>query len=165
MRDSKRNQSKIWYALRNVISEKDEWGNTKNVTTYGSPIELKISVSANKGEAAAQAFGADLQYDREMVTHNMACPIDEYSRLWIDEISIFAKDKVTSDGNSIVFDISGLKTSSENSTLKIESSALDAKENGEIVDVSVFKRHNYEVVAVSKSLNCIRYAIRRVNVS
>jgi hypothetical protein len=25
--------------------------------------------------------------------------------------------------------------------------------------------HNYEVAAVSRSLNCIRYAIRRVNVS
>lgn len=116
MRDSKRNQSKIWYALRNVSSEQDAWGNTKNVTAYGSPIELKISVSANKGEAAAQAFGADLQYDREMVTHNMACPIDEYSRLWLD---------------------------------------------GRLIT----ETHNYEVVAVSKSLNCIRYAIRRVNVS
>lgn len=116
MRDSEKNKVQIWYALRNVRAEKDEWGNTKDVTTYSAPLGFKISVSANKGEASAQAFGADLKYDREMVTHDMSCPIDEYSRLWLD-----GRD--------------GVET------------------------------HNYEVVAVSKSLNCIRYAIRRVNVS
>jgi hypothetical protein len=46
----------------------------------------------------------------------MSCPIDEYSRLWLD---------------------------------------------GRTTD----KPHNYVVVAVSKSLNSIRYAIRRVDVS
>ena len=116
MRDSERNNVWIWYALRNVKSEEDEWGNTKDVTTYSPPVRLKISVSANKGEASAQAFGADLKYDREMVIHDMSCPIDEYSRLWLD-------------GRSME------------------------------------ETHNYEVAAVSTSLNCIRYAIRRVNVS
>ena len=116
MRDSIKNRVKIWYALRNVSVENDEWGNTHDVTTYGEPTEFKISVSANKGEASAQAFGADLKYDREMSTHDKSCPIDEYSRLWLD-------------GRSIE------------------------------------ETHNYEVVAVSKSLNCIRYAIRRVNIS
>lgn len=116
MRDAQKNKSTIFYALRDVSTEKDSWGNTKDITTYGEPKELKISVSANKGEASAQAFGADLRYDREMVTHDMSCPIDEYSRLWLD-------------------------------------------------GRSVGETHNYEVAAVSKSLNCIRYAIRRVNVS
>ena len=116
MRDAEKNKVKIHYALINVISEEDGWGNTKGVTDYSSPEELKISVSANKGEASAQAFGADLQYDREMTTHDMSCPIDEYSHLWLD-------------GRSIE------------------------------------ETHNYEVAAVSKSLNCIRYAIRKVNVS
>ena len=116
MRDSEKNKTKIYYALRNISSDKDEWGNTHEVTTYGEPMELKISVSANKGEASSQVFGADLKYDREMSTHDMSCPIDEYSRLWLDGINIT-------------------------------------------------DTHNYEVAAVSKSLNCIRYAIRRVNVS
>jgi hypothetical protein len=116
MRDSNKNKSTIFYALRNVKKDKDEWGNTKDVTTYSLPKKLKISVSANKGEASAQAFGAELKYDREMVIHDMSCPIDEYSRLWLD-------------------------------------------------GRSVEETHNYEVAAVSKSLNCIRYAIRRVNVS
>lgn len=116
MRDLKRNQQTIWYALLNVSIDVDEWGNTNDVKTYGDPIETKMSLSANKGEASAQAFGADLSYDREMSTHDMNCPIDEYSRLWID--------------------------------------GRDTNET-----------HNYIVKAVSKSLNCIRYAIERVNVS
>lgn len=116
MRDSEKNKSEIYYALRNVSSDKDEWGNTKDVTTYGEPIKLKIAVSGDKGEASAEAFGADIRYERQMSTHDMSCPIDEFTRLWID-------------GRSIT------------------------------------KTHNYEVAAVSKTLNCVRYAIRRVNVS
>jgi hypothetical protein len=116
MRDLKRNQQTIWYSLLNVESEKDEWGNTQDIKAYGEPIETKMTLSGNKGEASEQAFGADLKYDREMSTHDMNCPIDEYTHLWID--------------------------------------GRDTKET-----------HNYIVKAVSKSLNCIRYAIEKVNVS
>ena len=116
MRDLKRNQQTVFYSLLNVSVAEDEWGNSGDVKTYGTPKEIRMSVSANRGEASAQAFGADLKYDREMSTHDMDCPIDEYSHLWLD----------------------GRKTT---------------------------ETHNYEVAGVSKSLNCIRYAIRRVNVS
>jgi hypothetical protein len=116
MRDLKRNQQTIWYSLLNVSTDKDEWGNTVDIKTYGEPIETKISISANKGEVTEQAFGTDLDYDREMTTHDMSCPIDEYTHLWLD----------------------GRDT---NNT------------------------HNYIVKAVSKSLNCIRFAIKKVNVS
>ena len=116
MRDLKRNQQTIWYSLLNVSSGEDEWGNTEDIKTYGEPVSMNISISANKGEADQQPFGTDLNYDREMSTHNMDCPIDEYTHLWID-------------GRSIE------------------------------------ETHNYIVKAVSKSLNCIRYAIEKVNVS
>lgn len=116
MRDLRRNQQTIYYALLSESVAEDEWGNTDNIKDYGEPQSAKMSISANKGEASAQAFGADLRYDREMSTHDMNCPIDEYTHLWLD-------GRDTAD------------------------------------------THNYEVAAVSKSLNCIRYAIRRVNVS
>lgn len=116
MRDIKRNQQTIWYSLRNVAVDTDEWGNTVDIKDYGKPLKMQLSVSANKGSISAQAFGTELNYDREMSTHNMSCPIDEYTRLWLD-------------GRAIT------------------------------------DTHNYEVVAVSKSLNCIRYAIKRVDVS
>ena len=116
MRDIKRNQQTIWYSLLSVSTDEDEWGNTEDIETYGNPVSMDITVSANRGEVSQQAFGSDLQYDREMSTHDMNCPIDEYAHLWID-------------GRS-------------------------TKET-----------HNYIVKAVSKSLNCIRYAIEKVNVS
>ena len=116
MRDLKRNQQTIWYSLLNVSTGEDEWGNTEDIKTYGEPIALSISVSGNKGEVSQQAFGADLKYDREMSTHDMNCPIDEYAHLWID-------------------------------------------------DRDINETHNYVVKAVSKTLNCIRYAIEKVDVS
>ena len=116
MRDLKRNQQTIWYSLLNVSAGEDEWGNTEDVKSYGDPISMKISVSGNRGEASEQAFGADLNYDREMSTHDMNCPIDEYTHLWVD--------------------------------------GRDTTET-----------HNYIVKAVSKTLNCIRYAIKKVDVS
>jgi hypothetical protein len=116
MRDLKRNQQTIWCSLLNVTAAEDEWGNTKDIKSYGEPFPIKMTLSGNKGEASEQAFGTDLQYDREMSTHDMNCPIDEYSHLWLD-----GKD---------------------------------------IADT-----HNYIVKAVSKSLNSIRYAIEKVNVS
>ena len=116
MRDLKRNQQTIWYSLLNVSTGKDEWGNTEDIKTYGEPVPMDISISANKGEVSQQAFGTELDYDREMTTHDMSCPIDEYAHLWVD----------------------GRDTAGT---------------------------HNYIVKAVSKSLNCIRYAIKKVDVS
>ena len=116
MRSLRRNQQTIWYSLLSEDMEMDEWGNAANIKGYGTPSSMRISISANRGEASAEPFGADLNYDREMITHDMNCPIDEYTHLWVD--------------------------------------------GRDLIDT-----HNYEVVAVSKSLNCIRYAIRRVNVS
>lgn len=163
MRDSQKNQTKIYYALRNVVSKVDRWGNTEDVTTYGEPVQLKISVSANKGEASAQAFGADLQYDREMVTHDMSCPIDEYTHLWLDEI-LLLNDNIGSNEDSITISMPGIVVNPINDVLAIKSKSLIAKGVGDTIVVS-FNSHNYKVVAVSKSLNCIRYAIKRVNVS
>jgi hypothetical protein len=116
MRDLKRNQQTIWYSLLNVSTGEDEWGNTEDIKTYGEPAPINMTLSGNKGEASEQAFGTDLKYDREMSTHDMSCPIDEYSHLWLD---------------------------------------------GRSPD----ETHNYIVKAVSKTLNCIRYAIEKVDVS
>ena len=84
MRDLKRDQQRIWYSLRNITASSDEWGNTTDVKTYGTPLPFQISISGNRGEAARTAFGTELKYDREMSTHDMTCPIDEYSHLWLD---------------------------------------------------------------------------------
>ena len=116
MRDLRRNQQKIWVSLRNITATTDEWGNTEDVKTYGEPFPWYISISGNKGEASSQPFGIDLEYDREMSTSDMTCPIDEFSHLWLD---------------------------------------------GRTPDST----HNYVVKAVSRTLNAIRFAIKKVDVS
>ncbi len=116
MRDLKRNRQRIWVSIRTVSTDTDEWGNTEDVKTYGEPFPMELSISGNKGEASGQAFGTELAYDREMSTHDLTCPIDEYSHLWLD-------------GRSPT------------------------------------ETHNYIVKAVSRTLNAIRYAIEKVNVS
>lgn len=112
MRDLLRNTQLIHFS--NLTDDKtDEWGNvTKG---YGEIQEYRVSLSADKGDASNNAFGKDLDYDREIVTHNMDCPINEHTKLWIDN------------------------------------------------DIS--QPYDYAVKGRAKSLNCIRYAIKRVNVS
>ncbi len=116
MRDLKRNRQRIWVSLRNISTDKDEWGNTEDVKTYGEPFPMELSISGNRGEASQQGFGMDLEYDREMSTSDLSCPIDEYSHLWLD-------------------------------------------------GRSPEETHNYIVKAVSRTLNCIRFAIKKVDVS
>ena len=116
MRDLRCNKQTIWYSLLNVSTDKDEWGNAEDVKTYGEPISMQISVSGNKGQASTQGFGMDLEYDREMSTHDLSCPIDEYSHLWLD---------------------------------------------GRSPEMT----HNYIVKAVSRTLNSIRFAVKKVDVS
>ena len=77
----KRNQQTIYYSLLSV-SDTDGWGNESK--SYGETQSMRIAVSSEKGDAAAEAFGKDLDYDVSMVTHDMSCPIDEYTRIWLD---------------------------------------------------------------------------------
>ena len=82
MRSLRRNMSSIFYSLYDENTKVDKWGN--KVGGYGKPVPLKISLSAEKGSSSNEVFGKELDYDREMVTTNMECPIDEFSHLWID---------------------------------------------------------------------------------
>lgn len=82
MRDLKRNQEKIYYSLYIPDSATDKYGNV--VGSYSEPQKLLISLSVEKGESVNEVFGKNTDYDREMSTTNKQCPIDEFSRLWID---------------------------------------------------------------------------------
>lgn len=81
MRNFKRDQSTIYYALFQEDSAVDKYGN--RIGGYTTPTRLKISLSAAKGDSNYNVFGKDTDYDREMVTTDTDCPINEYSRLWI----------------------------------------------------------------------------------
>lgn len=115
MRDLARNRKRIFYALYAGLGT-DKYGNPNADKTYSEPVELYVCISADKGEATAEPFGADIKYDRTMTISDPECPIDEYCRLWVD-----GKNPETDE-------------------------------------------HNYEVAAVSRSLNITKYAIRKVDV-
>lgn len=112
MRDLKRNQQTIHFSLL-TVTDTDGWGNESK--SYGEIQSMEIAVSSEKGDAAAEAFGKELDYDVTMVTHNMNCPIDEYTHVWIDN--------------------------------------------------DVTQPHDYIVKRKANSLNCIAYALKRVDVS
>jgi hypothetical protein len=83
MRDMARNRKPIYYALYEGNGT-DKYGNPNADKTYSEPVQISMSISANKGEAQAESFGADIQYDRVMTITDPNCPIDEYAILWVD---------------------------------------------------------------------------------
>lgn len=86
MRTLKRNQQTIKYALylgrEEIIEDGYRTGQYRN--SYSDPVTMKAYVTANKGEAQAEAFGTSLNYSRILYTDDVNCPIDENSILWIN---------------------------------------------------------------------------------
>lgn len=81
MRNFRRDQSTIYYALFLKDNGVDKYGN--KIGGYTEPKRMKISLSVAKGDLNYNVFGKDTDYDREMTTTDTKCPINEYSRLWI----------------------------------------------------------------------------------
>lgn len=86
MRDLKRNQTKISY--KNLIGKEEITDGDGNATgsykrLYSDLKELKISVSANKGDVEIQGFGEQLDYDRTLSTADISCDINENSLVYI----------------------------------------------------------------------------------
>lgn len=86
MRTLKRNKQKVFYALYNGVQElTDASGNYTGeyAPSYGTPVEIRVNVSAAKGTADVEQFGIDTPYSKTIVTDDMACPIAEDTVLWI----------------------------------------------------------------------------------
>lgn len=85
MRSMEINKVPVWYALYAgkqpiLDSEGNETG--EYINGYALPVQIRIRVSPNRGEATNQFFGTLLDYDSTMVTTDNL-PIDEYSILWV----------------------------------------------------------------------------------
>lgn len=115
-----RNRTPFYYALYETnLPLVDEDGNFtgENGTGYSDPVLYKKgNVSSATGVSNTLQFGNLEDYDKVIVTADMACPIDENSILWVD----------TTDTD---------------------------------------EPHDYVVKRVSKSLNVISIAIKKVKVS
>lgn len=84
----KRNRQKIWYSL--YLSSSDQYDEYDNDTgepqiTYSDPVMMEANVSPATGNATTEQFGIIDNYDKIIVTHDMNCPIDENSVLFIDK--------------------------------------------------------------------------------
>ena len=82
-----RNKQSVWYALYTGVTDVTDSNGYKTgekTKTYATPVEIKVNVSASKGSAITEGFGVNEDYDRTIVTHDMTCPIDETTRLWVD---------------------------------------------------------------------------------
>ena len=85
MRDLMRNKRSLWYAIpQGSTPILDDYGNdTLEVeTVFSSPLHLQANVSANLGQEAVQAFGAQTEYSRTVSIVQDECPLVEGCRVW-----------------------------------------------------------------------------------
>lgn len=124
MRCLERNKRCFYYALFDSKDPvKDEDGNFTGEYTinYKAPVHMKANISPVIGEAQADLFGSDVDYDRVIVVDEPCCPIDEYSVLCIemppdyDEegnlIYDYIVKKVARSINSVSYAVSKVKVS------------------------------------------------------
>ena len=98
MRTLQRNKTKLFFALFTSRTEiTDEYGNPSGsyTLTYADPVEMTANISAARGTADVDQFGINAQYDKTIITDDMACPIDESSVLWVDNAPTLKPDGST----------------------------------------------------------------------
>ena len=85
MRDLKRNQRDIYYALRTgEVENTDDQGNLTGESTpiYGNTETLRCNVSASVGNDTVSEFGSFTNYSRTITISDRNCPIDEDTIIW-----------------------------------------------------------------------------------
>lgn len=95
MRNLKKNERELWYALyKDKIPIVDENGDeTGDYTTgYSSPVSFYANLSPGKGSAQAAVFGTDIDFTRSISTTDMELPITETSLIWYETEPGLLKD-------------------------------------------------------------------------
>lgn len=87
MRDLKINCRPVYYSRLQEGTETDKFGNS--VKAWTEPVKMMLSYAPRGGKNSSgggepDIFGEHIHYDYEGETHNMNCPIDEYTKMWID---------------------------------------------------------------------------------
>lgn len=89
-----RNRVELWYSLKTGEEEiRDENGllTGEHRMTYSTPVKVRMSMAissgannlGSQGMAELDPYGITTAYTHRMVTHDMGCPIDEESLIWI----------------------------------------------------------------------------------
>lgn len=85
MRNLKKNQKKLWYALyQGMVPVLDENGDEDGspVEKYSEPIEFEASLSAGASQAQQEIFGVNVDFTRSLSTTDLELPITETSLIW-----------------------------------------------------------------------------------
>lgn len=146
MKILERNARPFYYCLfREKTPIIDEYGNEtgESILTYAEPVQMYANISQATGQSNTEQFGNLENYDKVIVTHDLNCPIDENSVLFID--------KAPEYGESVTVDYQ-------------ESDTLFGNDTATPITVSV-PLPDYIVRRVAKSLNSVSIAIRKVEVT
>jgi hypothetical protein len=92
------NRNKREYWFRNYVGLepiRDEWGNEsgEHRIIYSDPVQAFANISAAKGEAEAEVFGNNLQYDKSITLTDV--PFTENCVLFIDRMPVIEDDGTT----------------------------------------------------------------------
>ena len=160
MTSLRRNQQQLYYALyggKTAVTNSNGNRTGEFTTNYGSVTPLYMTISAARGTADLEQFGINLNYSKTLITDNMSCPIDEQSRLWLGvSVSEFSTTVSYAKGDLVLRTVDGVTKIYE--CVSPTTGAWVAAKWKESVG-------NYVVVAVARSINYIKYAIREVDIS
>lgn len=143
MKCLKRNKQTIWFCnpadvIENV-TDADGHLTGEKITTYTQPEPLAINVSPATGVYRTEEFGSVDNYDKVLLTDDINCPINEKTVLFVDK--------------------EPTRTESE-FWQKCQISGGDV-----VVHFTVYQpMYDYIVWRVSKSLNSVAIAIKKVPV-
>ena len=143
MRTLERNKRTFYYCLYDTTGVVlDEYGNETGepIVIYHDPVKMRANISEATGMSSAEQFGILENYDKVIVTDWMDCPIDESTVLFVDKRQEFALART-----HVV--VPAVPPATED-TVEIA-----------VVEVPV---PDYRVVRVSKSLNSVSIAIKRL---
>ena len=85
MRALERNKQTIYianYTGRSEITDSNGLYTGEYELTYSTPVKERVNVSASRGEASLELFGADLNYTNTIVS-DKDLGIDENSIIWV----------------------------------------------------------------------------------
>lgn len=137
MRDCKKNQQELYYAIYSVqITEyyRDSEGNIIydeidgeliprikcERTGYNNPVSFYANISAGKGTSQEEVFGVSLDYTKTISTTDMSLPLDEKSLVWFETEPTYNADGTVNEASA-----------------------------------------DYSVVGIAKSLNNVVYALKK----
>jgi len=135
----KRNQRPFYYCLYKADAPAvDEYGNETGdtIVTYYDAVLMGANISPATGQSMTEQFGNLESYDKVIVTDDMNCPISETSVLFIDKAPQYK--------NVTVYEPTAITTTVSTVSVPVP---------------------DYVVRRVSKSLNSISIAVKKVDVS